>query len=934
MYMRLWWKDARQFWPIWGFLVLVALAGDALIVHYGSENVRDSTLGLLAIGCAGLYAFAVGAAAFAGERETGTLRLLDVLPAPRRTVWAGKVSFGLVSTLAMMLLLLGLATMGVDKPGLVWRIGHGGDPLPLAVVLLQGFAWGLFFSSILESALVAAIGAILMTTIAAYMVGSQYRDPYTAMQTNALVALVLAALSWVAFLWARRRRFRSFGLEFRSPVVVTGSGLVREAARSPVPPVEAEMSPTAAAVLSPVHAIASPMPAAGRVIPPAAWSADQPRPRSTLTELLRLSRETRREGRWIWAGLMLIGAAVAAGLLGGMPYSAHDDAPFVVGTGLIALVGGVSAFGLESQRRTYRFLVHHGARPRLVWLAKLLTWFIGTALALAPALTIFALGLAWPQRTGGVSPWLLFGLNLALVFAVGLVCGMAIPRGITAWTVALVVALVMVGVQMGLFAAGMIPIWGLFVLPAALVFISWAWCGDWLLERPAPGRWIRLALLVVGVKMVSLAGLAGWRAWSIPDLGPITRPAAWTVATSAPVPPGLNAAELYREAGQVANEFGRASIHQGSREPLDLDQHPEALDLLRRAVARPECWFFSPDKLTLKDRWEIPPLTGLADAVKAHALRRIARGDLAAAWDDVVLLLRMARQVGQEALGWEAYTALTIEHVALDLAVDWANAAGQTPDRLRRAIGAYLSLPRMVPPSEVIRAEGVLVERTVDLPHEDLKEFLVNSMSEGSGRAPTFDKFLLVDLMTTPWELTRVRRLNRLFTARGLEHATLEPWQRLNRGYNLDTDVYGQIGQADRLALLRLLQFNFAALISRDDENEAMRRAVVQVMAARSWMLGHDGKFPAKLEDLVPSELPALPLDPFTGKPFGYTTLARSLDLPRRDALNWHPPAWPSETYLIYSAGPDGRDDQGLFLMPGEMRGDLVVPVEPVAKKK
>ncbi|MHB1560495.1 MAG: hypothetical protein ACYC61_23835, partial [Isosphaeraceae bacterium] len=315
---------------------------------------------------------------------------------------------------------------------------------------------------------------------------------------------------------------------------------------------------------------------------------------------------------------------------------------------------------------------------------------------------------------------------------------------------------------------------------------------------------------------------------------------------------------------------------------------------------------------------------------------RIARGDLAAAWDDVVLLLRMAHQVGQGALGWEAFTAQTIERVALDLAIDWANAKGQSPDRLRGAIGAYLSLPRMIPPSEVIRAEGVVVERTVDLTRQELKDFLVESMSEGSGRVPTFDRFLLVDLMTTPWELARVRRLNRLFTARGLEFATLEPWQRRNQGYDLTSDIYGQVGQADRLAFLRLLQFNFAALISRADENEAMRRGLVQVMAMRSWLLGHDGKFPAKLEDLVPSELPALPLDPFMGKPFDYTTLARSLEL-RSRPQDWHPPAWPSETRLIYSTGPDGRDDQGLFIVPGQTNGngnDLVFPVEPVATKK
>ena len=44
------------------------------------------------------------------------------------------------------------------------------------------------------------------------------------------------------------------------------------------------------------------------------------------------------------------------------------------------LVAGVSVFGLENRARTYRFLVHHGARPGLVWVVKLATWIFGLAM--------------------------------------------------------------------------------------------------------------------------------------------------------------------------------------------------------------------------------------------------------------------------------------------------------------------------------------------------------------------------------------------------------------------------------------------------------------------------------------------------------------------------------------------------------------------------
>ena len=97
MYARLWWKDARQFWPIW--LFCSGRRGHAVAdVELRGRPVRYGALGVSALLWAGLYALAAGAAAFAGERETGTLRLLDILPADRRVVWAGKVSFALVTT--------------------------------------------------------------------------------------------------------------------------------------------------------------------------------------------------------------------------------------------------------------------------------------------------------------------------------------------------------------------------------------------------------------------------------------------------------------------------------------------------------------------------------------------------------------------------------------------------------------------------------------------------------------------------------------------------------------------------------------------------------------------------------------------------------------------------------------------------------------------
>ncbi len=76
MYARLWWKDLRQFWPIWLVIVAGSIATQWIVLDLAGISARSGALGMSALAWASLYAIAVGAAAFAGEREAGTLALL------------------------------------------------------------------------------------------------------------------------------------------------------------------------------------------------------------------------------------------------------------------------------------------------------------------------------------------------------------------------------------------------------------------------------------------------------------------------------------------------------------------------------------------------------------------------------------------------------------------------------------------------------------------------------------------------------------------------------------------------------------------------------------------------------------------------------------------------------------------------------------------
>src|SRR4051794_381937 len=115
MVARLWWKDVRQFWPIWVLLAAVALGVQGLALHYGYVEARQGGMAVAALFWACLYGFAVAAAAFAGERETRTLGLLDLLPVERWRLWLAKSSFALASTMALGLILFAAASLVTDR---------------------------------------------------------------------------------------------------------------------------------------------------------------------------------------------------------------------------------------------------------------------------------------------------------------------------------------------------------------------------------------------------------------------------------------------------------------------------------------------------------------------------------------------------------------------------------------------------------------------------------------------------------------------------------------------------------------------------------------------------------------------------------------------------------------------------------------------------
>jgi hypothetical protein len=910
MYARLWWKDARQFWPIWVFLAIAAAVTQGLLLHYLGQDARQGALGCLALICASLYAFATGAVAFAGEREAGTLHLLDILPVDRRVVWASKLSFSLVTTLALALLLLAMAAVGSDQwkpqgPLSLW------EALSFGTIVLLALGWGLFWSAILSTALTAAVMAICCTGVSLSFLMSRLDNVFlNRVDLSIFVVwylfIFLATLTASVVIFAQVMQWKRLRLEFRSPVVVNLADLpsARQAQLRIQSSVTTVLTPRAMAQSAEASATDQ-------------WS----RP-SWVTESRALAWQTLKQGWKTWFLLVVIGL-----VLPGPFYLASiflDSIWLILLSTGVSLVAGASVFGLENRGCTQRFLAYHGARPSLVWLVKLLIWGVGMIILWGPLVFMAQISFRH-MRAVSIENWLFGIFVMPLYFSIALLCGMAIRRSITAVVISLVIGSALTIPLIALITVQMLPEQGLLVIPVGLLVVSWAWSGDWLLDRPGSGRWLRLGLLLTGMFTLIVSSYAGFRAWSISDVGPIAPPSVWLEATSASLPADQNAADLYREAG-------RKLIGPFKDSPEFLDRNRGLLDLLRQAAARSYCRFLEPQKLTVLDRPDLPPFGPFALLLALDTSERQNHGDLGGAWDNIMGLFRMARHSGEgTGLGLNFANDIWVERTALGVALEWAVAHGQTPERLQTALTAYHGLPKMPAAADIVRAEANIVENTLDLPTSRLRDWVFEGqVPHGNSRSQPAFVSMLFDLATTPWERIRARRVNRLLASAAIQAAMYDPWQRSKQ---LDPEIdYAQKTSRNAMMLIRGVE----GYIEANDRNEVGRRGLVLVLALREWQLRHRVQFPKSLDALVPEELAGSPLDPYSGQPFGYVRshgqevplLRHALGAARYEGHSSAPGSW-----LLYSVGPNRSDDGGITFKDRDHRTqlmDIVFEIPPV----
>jgi hypothetical protein len=906
---------------------------------------------LMALALAYLAGAVSGAILLADEKEVGTLEFLDTLPCRRQTIWVGKaVAGGLLAVgQCVAIAAFAMAFGSIDD-----RLGR---PVYGLVVLLVGvlaYAWGVFGGALARSTL----GAVFQGSLASFAAGFVLLIPFVFVFGPRAVArpfgtpLIAYFGCWVAV-----------GLA-GSAVLFTGVDRQRTAARR--------------------------RPGSHHVPAKKPW----------LAGLRALSWLTARQAIFVTAG---VGAAA---LIAGGVMLAPDAHPLFIWPGATLALGvlaGVTTVGEEQVRGVGRFWAERRLPLGRLWAVKTGAHF---ALAMGAALVIgvfvYAASPHLPFHSRLTHElWPEFGRFLALGlvygFVVGHLAGMVFRKTVVAGLVAMVVAVTLVGLILPSVISGGAAAWQVWGPAAVLLVLARLLLYPWATERVATrGPVLRAVGGVVASLAVLGAGIS-YRAAGIPtaadrlaesgyveslpifeanDVGHAVRSAATQYRTAAADardlypgrrPPGgdgrrpVTVPDLEDPVVRVLRNGWTSDAGQLNRW-LDRVFAANWLQQLEDVADRPPGVYEDPrdlDYFTPPDSFQ--NLREMTIALRVRAAQRQAAGEPDALPRLLKAGLAATRTTRNRGGLYAADVALDSEYVLLSGLPEWLDRLDGRPDLLRQTLTVLDRHEAEMPvgTTDTFWAEQVILRNTMDRVGSWLPKVLDPRPDRLQGPDDRVDAEanLVAFAWHVPWEQVRRERLLRLETNRPVDPRWLSGVHRPNH-WRLAFERTDSLAEVERKAM-------------------TVRRFARLRVALRLYGVEHATPAP-DLATLVPTYLPAVPLDPYTGRPFGYrlsagetiaagTLLvaweeavalgaAASVAHPvgglnglwlldrvedsgpaRRSGLRNPPVAvtqWVPPGYgIVWSAGPDGRDDgsrqTGPRGIPGNSGADWIVLIRP-----
>jgi hypothetical protein len=905
---------------------------------------------LMALALAYLAGAVSGAILLADEKEVGTLEFMDTLPSPRRTVWVGKAVAGGVLTAGQC---LAIALVAVGVGSIDERLGPRVYGFILVLVGLLAYAWGTFGGALARSTL----GAVFQGSIASVAAGLVLLVPFVLMFgargfTRPFgMPLFTFYGCWVGVGLAGSALLFT-GLDRRRTAARRWPGMAHAPDRRPLlGGVRALTWLTARqAVLVSAGAVTLALLAGGVMLAPDAHPL------------------------FIWPG-----ATLALGVLAGVTTVGEEQ------------VRGVARFWAERRLPLGRlWAVKTGAHFALaVAAAAVVGVFVVAASPHVPFHSRLAREL-WPEFGRFLTLGLVYG------FVVGHLAGMVFRKAIVAGLVATVVAVTLAGLILPSVIGGGAAAWQVWGPVAILLVVARLLLYPWATERVATRGPVLRAIGGVGAAVLVAGAGIGYRAAEIPaapdrlaesgfadslpsfeanGVGHLVKTAAAQYRAIA-----LEARDLYPGRRLPGGDARRGPVPPDVEDPLvrvlRSGWTPDAAQLdpwlnrvfaaewvndLEKAADQPPGVYEDPRDLD----YFTPPdtflnLRDMTIALRVRAMQRQAAGDSDAfprLLKAGLAAVRTARYRG----GLQSVdVALDSEFTLLSGLPEWLDRLDGRPDLVREVLTVLdRHEAQMATGSEdVFWAEQIILRNTMERVGSWLPRVLdprPDRVQSPDDRADA-EANLVAFAWHVPWEQVRRERLLRLETSRPVNPEWLSGIHRPHQ-WRQAFDRAAELAEIERRAL-------------------TVRRFARLRAALRLYGLEHRTPAP-DLAALVPSYLSAVPVDPFTGGPLGYrlstgeTLAAGSLlvawedfvglgaaaslanpvgglnglwviggssDAPpgRRGGLRppvpinqWVPPGYG----IVWSAGPDGRDDggrrsgpRGLPVSPGD---DWIVLVRP-----
>lgn len=284
----------------------------------------------------------------------------------------------------------------------------------------------------------------------------------------------------------------------------------------------------------------------------------------------------------------------------------------------------------------------------------------------------------------------------------------------------------------------------------------------------------------------------------------------------------------------------------------------------------------------------------LTTTLASRAMQRVNDGEFDEAWTDLLACHRLARFVGRGGTTIEGIVAVAVESIAQRADVVFLERFPKDSKKLKQRLNELRSLPQMVRASEQFGGGERLVQ-----------------LAQATHSAATFPG---------NWD-PALRNLNRWYDRIAKAASESDHQTRINALTEIEDELTKVLddapkskNEAQSTAMtdiwVKLAVPAFRKAIDASDRAEQGERNLLIAFALAIYLID-EGSYPKSLGALAPKYLDTLPKDLFTGKPLVYR---------------------PNENgYLLYSLGPDGKDDEGRGLRDTPKGDDIAIRM-PVAK--